>query len=170
MNETQYINDKWKYLSENSKDLPLEAFFGLEFPGGNFFIDRETNILVNKSTGVKLDNDNLNNLLYAHPIYFMIITLRGSGVSIQDIFNLLNYDTKNGPMLGQCNMEFKSQLKIDQEYFVKGRINSLISKESSKLGRIKILDFSLSLYKHISQEVGHVKYVWILPLDKKDEL
>ena len=39
-----------------------------------------------------------------------------------------------------------------------------------RLGRIKILDFSLSLYKHISQEVGHVKYVWILPLDKKDEL
>ena len=73
-------------------------------------------------------------------------------------------------MLGQCNMEFKSQLKFDQEYFVKGRINSLISKESSKLGRIKILDFSLSLYKHISQEVGHVKYVWILPLDKKNEL
>ena len=91
MNETQYINDKWKYLSENSKDLPLEAFFDLEFPGGNFFIDRETNILVNESTGVKLDNDNLNNILYAHPIYFMIITLMASVVSFQDIFNILNY-------------------------------------------------------------------------------
>ena len=57
----------------------------------------------------------------------------------------LNYDTKNGPMLGQCNMTFNTQLKVDCKYFVKGQINSLIKKNSKKLGEIKILDFSLTL-------------------------
>ena len=71
----------------------------------------------------------------------MIITLRGSGASIQDIFDLLNYDTKNGPMLGQCNISINCQLKVDYKYFVKGKINSLIEKNSQKLGKIKILDF-----------------------------
>ena len=104
MIDTTNIIERWRYLTNNSKTLSLKDFFDLDFPGGNFYIDKKANLLVKKSTGEKFDKVNFNNIVLAHPIYFMIITLRGSGASIQDIFDLLNYDTENGPMLGQCNM------------------------------------------------------------------
>ena len=170
MTDTTNINDRWKYLTSNSKNLSLEDFVDLDFPGGNFYIDKKANFLVNTSTGKKLDKNNLKNIILAHPIYFMIITLRGSGASIQYIFDLLNYDTKNGPMLGQCNISINCQLKVDYKYIVRGKINSLIEKNSQKLGKIKILDFSLSLYDHLSLKIGDVNYVWILPLGKKNEI
>ena len=168
--KSKKIYEKWQYLTKNSKDLSLDSFYGLEFPGGEFFIDKKSNLLVNNSTGNKLSGENINRIIQAHPIYFMIITLRGSGASIQDIFDLLNYDTKNGPMLGQCNMTFNTQLKVDCKYFVKGQINSLIKKNSKKLGEIKILDFSLTLLDVDSKNVGNVNYVWILPLGKNNEI
>ena len=97
MIDTANISEKWKYLTNNSKSLSLNDFFDLDFPGGNFYIDKESNFLVNKSTGKKVDKEDLNNTILAHPIYFMIITLRGSGASIQDIFNLLNFSIHNLP-------------------------------------------------------------------------
>ncbi len=100
----------------------------------------------------------------------MIITLRGSGASIQDIFDLLSYNAKNGPMLGQCNMTFNAQLKVDCKYFVKGQINSLLEKNSKRLGEIKILDFSLTLFDIDSKNIGNINYVWILPLGKDNEI
>ena len=126
--KSKKIYGKWQYLTKNSKDLSLDSFYGLEFPGGEFFIDKKSNLLVNNSTGNKLSSENINGIIHAHPIYFMIIALRGSGASIQDIFDLLNYDKKNGPMLGQCNMTFNAKLKVDCKYSVKGKINSLIKK------------------------------------------
>ena len=170
MIKAKHINKKWKYFKDNSKNLSTEDFFNLDFPGGNFYIDKELNFLVNTTTGKKLGKEDLNKVISAHPIYFMIITLRGSGASIQDIFDLLNYDKKNGPMLGQCNMSFNSQLKVDYQYNVKGKINSLVEKDSKKLGKIKILDFSLSVYDSPTLNIGDVNYVWILPLGKKNEI
>ena len=170
MIDTTNIIERWRYLTNNSKTLSLKDFFDLDFPGGNFYIDKKANLLVKKSTGEKFDKVNFNNIVLAHPIYFMIITLRVSGASIQDIFDLLNYDTENGPMLGQCNMSLNYQLKVDYKYSVRGKINSLIEKNSQKLGKIKILDFSLSLYDDLSLKIGDVNYVWILPLGKKNEI
>ena len=67
-------------------------------------------------------------------------------------------------------MSLNYQLKVDYKYSVRGKINSLIEKNSQKLGKIKILDFSLSLYDDLSLKIGNVNYVWILPLGKKNEI
>ena len=93
----------WEELISNPKGLPNDVFSDLNFPGGIFFIDSYTNISIYKSTGVLVNDKNLNNFINAHPIFLFTSTLRGSGASIQDIFNLLDYDVNNGPMLGQCN-------------------------------------------------------------------
>jgi hypothetical protein len=46
----------------------------------------------------------------------------------------------------------------------------LVEKDSKKLGKIKILDFSLSVYDGPTLNIGDVNYVWILPLGKKNEI
>ena len=153
----------WDELILNPKGLKNEVFSGLSFPGGVFFIDSDTNASIYKSTGVLVDNKNLNNFIKAHPIFLFTSTLRGSGASIQDIFNLLNYDVNNGPMLGQCNMSFKSPLQLEKEYKIDGKINSLKQKISKKLGRIKILDFTLSMLDNPNSPIASVNYIWILP-------
>ena len=58
--KSKKIYGKWQYLTKNSKDLSLDSFHGLEFPGGEFFIDKKSNLLVNNSTGNKLSNENIN--------------------------------------------------------------------------------------------------------------
>ena len=153
----------WDELILNPKGLKNEVFSGLSFPGGVFFIDSDTNLSIYKSTGVLVNNKNLSNFINAHPIFLFTSTLRGSGASIQDIFNLLDYDVNNGPMLGQCNMSFKSPLKVDQEYKIDGKIISLKEKISKKLGRIKILDFTLSMFDSSYSQIASINYVWILP-------
>jgi len=112
---------------------------------------------------VLVNDKNLNNFINAHPIFLFTSTLRGSGASIQDIFNLLDYDVNNGPMLGQCNMSFTSPLQIDREYKIDGKIISLKEKISKKLGRIKILDFTLSMFDNPNSQVASINYIWILP-------
>ena len=154
----------WKKLMSNPKGLPNQVFSNLSFPGGTFFIDSHINNLINTSTGMLVDNGSLTNFVYAHPIFLFNSTLRGSGASIQDIFDLLDYDVNNGPMLGQCNMSFRSRLLLDKEYKVDGKIVSLIEKESKKLGRIKVLDFTLVLIDEFESKVASVDYIWILPL------
>ena len=62
------------------------------------------------------------------------------------------------------NCDFKATIPM------KGKINSLIEKRSQKLGKIKILDFSLSIYEDLSLKIGDVNYIWILPLSKKNEI
>jgi hypothetical protein len=156
--------EKWEVLISNPKGLANDMFSNLSFPGGTFFIDSHTNFLINKSTNMASKQKDLNQLIAAHPIFLFTSTLRGSGASIQDIFDLLDYDVKNGPMLGQCNMVFNSPLKLDYEYKIDGEIISLKEKVSKKLGKIKILDFTLSLFDISKQKVASVSYVWILPL------
>ena len=153
----------WEELISKPKGLPNDIFSGLSFPGGTFFIDTNTNLLIYKSTGMIVNKKNLNNFIHAHPIFLFTSTLRGSGASIQDIFDLLDYDVNNGPMLGQCNMSFTSPLQIDREYKIDGKIISLKEKISKKLGRIKILDFTLSMFDNPNSQVASVDYVWILP-------
>ena len=160
-------NDRksWAELQENPKGLSNDIFFELEFPGGTFFIDRNTNFLINKSTGVLISEKDFNNFISAHPIFLFTSTLRGSGASIKDIFELLDYDVNNGPMLGQCNMSFNSPIQLEQEYKIDGKIISLKEKNSKKLGKIKILDFILTLFDNSQSEIASVNYVWILPVE-----
>ena len=154
----------WKELQLNPKGLTNDTFSDLQFPGGTFFIDKSTNFLINKSTGVLVNERDLNKFINAHPIFLFTSTLRGSGASIQDIFDLLDYDVNNGPMLGQCNMSFDSPIRIGQKYKIDGKIISLNEKDSKKLGKIKILDFILSLFNESQSQIASVNYVWILPV------
>ena len=87
----------WKELQLNPKGLTNNTFSDLQFPGGTFFIDKNTNFLINKSTGMLINEKDLNKFINAHPIFLFTSTLRGSGASIQDIFDLLDYDVNNGP-------------------------------------------------------------------------
>ena len=165
---SSYLQNKdkktWKELQLNPKGLTNDTFSDLQFPGGTFFIDKSTNFLINKSTGVLVNERDLNKFINAHPIFLFTSTLRGSGASIQDIFDLLDYDVNNGPMLGQCNMSFDSPIRIGQKYKIDGKIISLNEKDSKKLGKIKILDFILSLFDESQSQIASVNYVWILPV------
>ena len=62
-------------------------------------------------------------------------------------------------------MSFNSPIQLDQEYKINGKIISLKEKNSKKLGKIKILDFILTLFDNSQSEIASVNYVWILPVE-----
>tara|TARA_B100001057_G_scaffold488112_1_gene571924 strand:+ start:618 stop:1040 length:423 start_codon:yes stop_codon:yes gene_type:complete len=130
-----------------------------EFPGDSFIIAKKTNELVSLSTGkqtsINIDNNE------SHQI-FSLIAMSHSGISLDELFKLLDFDVSKGPMLGQCDVSFNSKIMLNQKYDVKGRIISIDHKKSKKIGDIDIVKFVVEIILKKEKIVG-AEYTLILP-------
>ncbi len=130
-----------------------------EFPGDSFIIDKKTNELVSLSTGkqttINIDNND------SHQI-FSLIAMSHSGISLDELFKLLDFDVGKGPMLGQCDILFNSKIMLNQKYDVKGRIVSIDHKESKKIGDIDIVKFVVEIILK-KEKIVSAEYTLILP-------
>ena len=130
-----------------------------EFPGGSILIDHKINDLINPSTGIdkktKSQNDDTHQI-------FSMIALNSIGYSLDELFQFLNFDVNKGPMLGQCDIKFYNSLKIDEKYYVKGKIISIDFKKSKKIGEIDIVKFHIEIVlKKVT--ITKIEYTLILP-------
>ncbi len=132
-----------------------------KFPGGSFIIDKEINDLIKSSTGIELNKNTLNEDL-AHPIFSMV-ALNSIGYTLEELFNLLNYDVQKGPMLGECEFHLLDNYKLDRSYIVNGFIESFESKVSKKIGNFDIMNFKLEITFE-SRVISKINYKWILPV------
>ena len=99
-----------------------------KFPGGTFTIDEEINNLIKLSTGLDINKKTLNEDI-AHPIFSMV-ALNSIGYTLEELFNLLNYDVRKGPMLGECEFNLLDNFNLHRNYKVNGYIESFESKVS----------------------------------------
>ena len=51
----------------------------------------------------------------------------------------------------------------DNLFIVTQKKDRVKEKISKKLGRIKILDFTLSMFDNLNSQVASINYIWILP-------
>ncbi len=132
-----------------------------KFPGGTFTIDEEINNLIKLSTGLDINKKTLNDDI-AHPIFSMV-ALNSIGYTLEELFNLLNYDVRKGPMLGECEFNLLDNFNLDRNYKVNGYIESFESKVSKKIGNFDIMNFKLEItFKNMI--VSKINYKWILPI------
>tara|TARA_B100000459_G_C8520849_1_gene176080 strand:+ start:293 stop:718 length:426 start_codon:yes stop_codon:yes gene_type:complete len=132
-----------------------------KFPGGSFIIDKEINNLIKSSTGLDVSK-NISDKDQAHPIFSMV-ALNSIGYTLEELFNLLNYDVRKGPMLGECDFNLLDNFNLDRNYKVNGFIESFESKVSKKIGNFDIMNFKLEITFE-GRIVSKINYKWILPV------
>ena len=132
-----------------------------KFPGGTFTIDEEINNLIKLSTGLDINKKTLNDDI-AHPIFSMV-ALNSIGYTLEELFNLLNYDVRKGPMLGECEFNLLDNFNLHRNYKVNGYIESFESKVSKKIGNFDIMSFKLEITFE-NRIVSKINYKWILPV------
>jgi hypothetical protein len=111
---------------------------GHRFPGGTTVVPPWMNRLWGEAVGAGEDPGP-----YVHPVLVYYAAVQGSGVTFQDIFDLLDGDADSGIMVGEQRFEFTRPLEVDKEYAVEGGIVDVVRKEGRRAGVFDIATFEL---------------------------
>jgi hypothetical protein len=80
-----------------------------------------------------------------HPMLVYYAAVQGSGVTFQDIFDLLDGTTESGIMVGEQRLAFAEPLAVGETYEVSGGITDVQRKSGRRAGTFDIATFELQL-------------------------
>jgi hypothetical protein len=89
---------------------------------------------------------------YVHPVLVYYAAVQGSGITFQDIFDLMEASEDSGIMVGEQRLEFAAPLEIDRTYDVEGAIVDVVRKSGRRAGIFDIATFQLRLSEPGSDE------------------
>ncbi|WP_323039096.1 hypothetical protein [Gemmobacter sp.] len=99
----------------------------------------------------------------AHPIFALIATQRGMGLSVGDLLALCDFDVNDGPMMAGCDVDLVRPMRVGETYAVRGQIVSLERKASKRLGVMDLLTHELRLHAADGSLVVRTTNRWVLP-------
>jgi hypothetical protein len=99
----------------------------------------------------------------AHPVFASIASLRTLGMSIAEMCALCDFDLADGPLLGECDIEFDAPMRAGVRYVATGAIESYERVASRRLGTLDRLRFVVELADAEGAPVARVSYLWLLP-------
>jgi hypothetical protein len=100
----------------------------------------------------------------AHPSLGYLVAIQGCGVSIQDLFDLMDADADSGVMFGEVGLEFNDTVKPDVPYDVEGEIADVERKSGKRAGTFDKLTFVIRVLDPDSREpVVTNTNTWIFP-------
>ncbi|KGB83317.1 MAG: hypothetical protein CL814_10500 [Confluentimicrobium sp.] len=143
-------------------DLPDVAGYSLD--GETYTIESDENRALCESLGVAPDPEGK-----AHPIYYYIATQVAMGETVAGLCNVCAFDIEDGPMMGGSNPSFNAPLMVDEPYQVRGQIDSIVRKESRKLGIMDIMTYTLHLDRLNGERMCSATNSWIFPRGQKNE-
>jgi hypothetical protein len=115
---------------------------GHRFPGGRTSVPQWMNRLWRDAVLAEEDSSS-----EVHPVLVYHAALQGSGVTIQDIFDLLDGSNESGIMLGEQRFKFTRPLTVDTEYEVDGGIIDVVRKEGRRAGVFDVMTFELRVFE-----------------------
>jgi len=80
-----------------------------------------------------------------HPGLAFLAAMQGSGVTIQEIFDLAGASAASGPMFGEQRLVFERPLEVGVTYRVEGEITDVTRKRGRRAGTFDVLTFALRL-------------------------
>lgn len=116
----------------------LESIVGRTFPGGHYTVEPYLDWLVRDV--VQSGHDDV-----AHPIFGFIASLRGKGMSLDELFEICGATAADGPMFGEHETELLRPLQVGETYTVAGQFVSAVRKQGKKAGTFDIVGFELTL-------------------------
>jgi hypothetical protein len=111
---------------------------GHRFPGGRTVVPAWMNRLWGDAVAAEDDP-----APHVHPVLVYYAAVQGSGITFQDIFDLMGADGDSGIMVGEQRFEFARPLEVGKEYEVDGGITDVVRKEGKRAGVFDIATFEL---------------------------
>lgn len=100
----------------------------------------------------------------AHPALAYLVAIQGAGVSIQDIFDLMDATADSGVMFGECALEYIGVLRPDVVYECDGEITGVVRKEGRRAGVFDMLSFQVRMREPDGAEpIAVCTNTWIFP-------
>lgn len=120
---------------------------GHRFPGGTTVVPHWLNRLWGEAVAADADPSPS-----VHPVLVYYAAVQGSGVTFQDIFDLMEAPGDSGIMVGEQRFEFTRPLEVDRPYDVEGGIVDVVRKEGRRAGVFDIATFELRILEPETSE------------------
>jgi hypothetical protein len=111
---------------------------GHRFPGGRFTLSPHLAWLWADCAMAQPDRE------VAHPALSYYSAMQGCGVTIQELFDLMEADADSGAMFGECVMEYNGALAPGETYLVDGGIVGVERKQGRRAGVFDSMTFQIS--------------------------
>jgi hypothetical protein len=111
---------------------PAMDMSGAVVPGGTYRIAPHENWLTHYAFYSTPDNR-------PHPMTAFIAAQRGMGISVAELFQILDFDIEDGPLLAESFLEFNGPLREGVDYAVSGRVAAVERKRGRKLGEFDLV-------------------------------
>lgn len=100
----------------------------------------------------------------AHPSLAYFVAMQGLGVTIQEIFDLMEATADSGVVFGETELELLRPVRPGGTYAVEGEIASVQRKSGRRAGVFDKLTFVGRLFEHDTREpVATNTNTWIFP-------
>jgi hypothetical protein len=116
-----------------------EHLIGHAFPGGTATVPRWMNRLW--ADAVRAEDPTP----HVHPVLVYYAAVDGSGVSFQDIFDMMEGSAASGILFGSQSLEFREPIEVDRDYAVRGEVVDVVRKTGRKAGVFDLMTFRLTL-------------------------
>lgn len=106
---------------------PLQHLLGARVPGGTYVVAAHENWLSRDALGARQSAT-------PHPIMSFVGAQRGMGLSVTELFALLECDIADGPVLATSTIDLPRDLQTGTTYEVAGEVTDLQRKQGRTLG------------------------------------
>lgn len=115
---------------------------GRSLPGGRVLIDAHESFIADAALRAEPD---LGAPDAAHPVWFVIASLRGLGVSVEELCVLAHQEEGDTLLLGRCRVDQRRTLRTGQAYLVGAQIRQVGSRRTRDGARLDSVEVVVRL-------------------------
>ncbi|MHB1467934.1 MAG: hypothetical protein ACYCU0_01695 [Solirubrobacteraceae bacterium] len=140
-------------MSENYNHL-----VGHRFPGATYTLPEWLCWLWSDTAELPADERS------AHPALAYFVAMQGTGVSIQEIFDLIGAGVDSGVMFGECELTWHRLLLPGGTYECEAEIVGMVRKEGRRAGVFDMMSFKVSMRESGAAELAaECVNSWVVP-------
>jgi hypothetical protein len=144
-------------MTQAAADHPLRHLIGRSLPGGSYQLAGYESWLMRDAVYAEPDP-------LPHPIAAFVAAQRGVGITVAELFSLLESNIEDGPVLAESSIEFSGDLAVDRQYRVAGEVTAIDRKRGSRIGEFDLACCRFTIIEESGREpVATVSNVYAIP-------
>jgi len=125
-------------MSTQLEHHPLAHLVGKRVPGGTYSVAGYENWLLRDAVYAEPEGP-------VHPIAAFIGAQRGMGMTVAELFAMLECDINDGPVLAESTIELHEDLAVDRQYRVDGEVTGIVRKHGAAMGAFDLVTCTFTL-------------------------
>ncbi|WP_067707126.1 hypothetical protein [Nocardia yamanashiensis] len=134
----------------------LRELEGTRLRGGDLVIEPHENAMLERAVRAPGGEPGI-----AHPMWFVVISLRCSGISVSELCELAGKSEDDTLLFGRCEIEQRATLSVGARYSAQGRIAATGSRTARDGSRLDNVDVRLEICDGSGARVGAVTSVYL---------